>query len=99
MGVRGRGLHACDHCVGELGRCGVERWELEVLLLAEVHADERVQAIRQLLERVDVMPVGAHWISDVVAGYLIGLLWLIAALLIGLPRADRDHGADRGRSA
>jgi membrane-associated phospholipid phosphatase len=38
--------------------------------------------------------VGAHWVSDALAGYLIGLVWLIAVLLLGLPWAGRDRGAD-----
>ena len=33
--------------------------------------------------------LGVHWLSDVIAGYAIGLAWLIALLLIGLPWADR----------
>jgi membrane-associated phospholipid phosphatase len=42
--------------------------------------------------------VGAHWVSDVLPGCLIGLVWLIVALLVGLSWAGRDRGADRGRS-
>ena len=41
--------------------------------------------------------VGAHWVSDALAGYLIGLVWLIVALLVRLSWAVRDRGADDGR--
>jgi hypothetical protein len=58
VGVARRGLHPLEHGVGDLGRRGVERRELEVLLLAEVDADQRVEPVQQLLERVDVVDVG-----------------------------------------
>ena len=33
--------------------------------------------------------LGVHWLSDVIAGYAIGLAWLIALLLIGMPWANK----------
>ena len=47
-------LHPLEHRSRELRRRGVERGELDVLLLAEVHADQRVEAVQQLLHSVDV---------------------------------------------
>jgi undecaprenyl-diphosphatase len=34
---------------------------------------------------------GAHWPSDVLAGYALGLAWTIAVLVLGLPWATRAH--------
>jgi membrane-associated phospholipid phosphatase len=31
---------------------------------------------------------GAHWPSDVLAGYCLGLAWTIAVLVLGLPWAS-----------
>ena len=50
-------LHALEDRLGELRRSGVEGRD-GVVLLAEVHADQRVEAIQQLLQGVDVVDVG-----------------------------------------
>jgi hypothetical protein len=57
VGVAGCLAHAGEDPLGDVGG-GVERGQLEVLLLAEVHGDERVQPVQQLLQRVEVAGVG-----------------------------------------
>jgi membrane-associated phospholipid phosphatase len=37
---------------------------------------------------------GAHWPSDVLAGYAFGLAWTIAVLVIGLPWAAGQPAID-----
>ena len=55
--VTGGLAHTSQHSCGDLGG-GVEWRQVEVFLLAEVHRDQRVQAVEQFLERADVAGVG-----------------------------------------
>ena len=48
VSVAGRLAHAGEYALGDLG-VGVERRQLQVLLLAEVHRDQRVQSVQQFL--------------------------------------------------
>jgi hypothetical protein len=36
---------------------------------------------------------GAHWPSDVLAGYALGLAWTIVVLVLGTPWATREESA------
>ena len=56
MRVPSQCLHALEDSLCDL-RCSVEGGELDVLLLAEMHADQRVEAVQQLLQRLDVLGI------------------------------------------
>ena len=58
VSVPGCSFHAPEHGLRGFAWRGVEGRQLEVLLLPEVDADQGVQPVEQLLERVDVVDVG-----------------------------------------
>jgi len=77
---------------------GHTAWAAAVFGVAAVLAIERRRwrAAAGCLAIVGVMGpsrvlLGVHWASDVVAGYAVGLAWLIGLLLVGLPWAGRDR--------
>lgn len=47
--------HVLENAVNYLFRLGVENRELDVLLLAEVDADQRIQSVEQLLQGVNLI--------------------------------------------
>jgi membrane-associated phospholipid phosphatase len=82
---------------------GHTAWAIAVFGLALVLAVQRrawAPAVACLLVVGAMGPsrvlLGVHWLSDVIAGYAIGLIWLIGVLVVGLPWARRE--SDRPRS-
>jgi hypothetical protein len=86
------------HVVYITSLCGLLGW----FALARGHRATSVTMLLLILAMGPLRVVdGAHWPSDVLAGYALGLAWTIAVLVIGLPwaagiRHREDHPAQPG---